>query len=132
MKNKVVICIGSNFDADINIEKAKAVLERELGPITFADQTESKAVNWSKPCIFTNQVGYFESDKEFDYIKQLTKQIERDLGRNAEQRALGNMPMDIDIVIWNDAILKPDDLKQTYVHDAIRSLELSLNQTILQ
>ncbi|HAC21156.1 MAG TPA: hypothetical protein DCF91_03525, partial [Porphyromonadaceae bacterium] len=76
--------------------------------------------------------GYFESDKEFDYIKQLTKQIERDLGRNAEQRALGNMPMDIDIVIWNDAILKPDDLKQTYVHDAIRSLELSLNQTILQ
>lgn len=132
MKNKVVICIGSNFDADINIEKAKAVLERELGPITFADQTESKAVNWSKPCMFTNQVGYFESDKEFDYIKQLTKQIERDLGRNAGQRALGNMPMDIDIVIWNDAILKPDDLKQTYVHDAIRSLELSLNQTILQ
>lgn len=131
MKNKVVICIGSNFEASINIEKAKAVLERELGPISFATQTESEAVNWSKPCIFTNQVGYFESDKDFDFIKQLTKQIERDLGRNAEQRALGNMPMDIDIVIWNDSILKPDDLNQTYVQDAIRSLESSLNQTIL-
>lgn len=132
MKNKVVICIGSNFDANINIEKAKAVLERELGSIAFANQTESKAINWSKQCVFTNQVGYLETDKEFDYIKQLTKQIERDLGRNAEQRALGNMPMDIDIIIWNDAILKPDDLNQTYIRSAIRSLESSLNQTILQ
>ena len=59
---------------------------------------------------------------EVDELHALFKQIERRMGRTAEGKRQGIIPIDIDLIRWNDHLLKPDDYRRDYVQEALAQL----------
>lgn len=55
-------------------------------------------------------------------IKDVLKDIECCIGRKPEDKSCGRVPIDIDLLQWNDQILKAEDLTREYVLDGICSL----------
>ena len=56
--------------------------------------------------------GYVECD--FETLKAQMKDYERSSGRTPESKLMGVVPIDIDIVMWNDEVVKAGDYEQSY------------------
>jgi 2-amino-4-hydroxy-6-hydroxymethyldihydropteridine diphosphokinase len=52
----------------------------------------------------------------------MLKDLEEEAGRTPEGKHQGIVPLDIDVLQWNEQILKPADMKRDYVREALRSL----------
>jgi 2-amino-4-hydroxy-6-hydroxymethyldihydropteridine diphosphokinase len=52
------------------------------------------------------------------------KQIERDNGRLPEDKAQGIVKLDIDLLKFDDYVLKPKDLEKDFVMEGIKLLTL--------
>ena len=50
-----------------------------------------------------------ESVLDFYELNSLIKQYEKDSGRTPESKLKASIPIDIDIVIFNDIVIKPKD-----------------------
>ena len=71
---------------------------------------------------FLNRVGIAYTSLSATELIRHFKQIERALGRVSESKHLGIIPMDIDLLQWNDDLLKPDDLQRSYIKAGISQL----------
>lgn len=47
-------------------------------------------------------------------INNLCKEFEKSCGRNESMRQIGYVPVDIDLVIYDDTILRPNDFKRDF------------------
>ena len=54
--------------------------------------------------------------------RRLLEDLEEEAGRTPEGKHQGIVPLDIDVLQWNEQILKPADMKRDYVREALRSL----------
>lgn len=71
---------------------------------------------------FLNQVGVAYTPYAPAEIRSMLKQIESDLHRTPQDKACGRIPIDIDLLQWNDLILKPEDLARPYVIAGMQAL----------
>ena len=71
---------------------------------------------------FLNRVAVLYSEESPARIKDVLKDIECCIGRKPEDKSCGRVPIDIDLLQWNDQILKAEDLTREYVLDGICSL----------
>lgn len=69
-----------------------------------------------------NRVAVLYSEESLARIKDVLKDIECCIGRKPEDKSCGRVPIDIDLLQWNDQILKAEDLTREYVLDGICSL----------
>lgn len=69
-----------------------------------------------------NRVAVLYSEESPAQIKDVLKDIECCIGRKPEDKSCGRVPIDIDLLQWNDQILKAEDLTREYVLDGICSL----------
>lgn len=69
-----------------------------------------------------NRVVVLYSEESPARIKDVLKDIECCIGRKPEDKSCGHVPIDIDLLQWNDQILKAEDLTREYVLDGICSL----------
>lgn len=107
--NKAVLSIGSNSH-DKHSQIANA-----LKWLSFNLYNYSQSSIYSTPS--TNGVGddYLnivvkgESVLDFYELNSLMKQYEKDSGRTPESKLKASIPIDIDIVIFNDIVIKPKD-----------------------
>lgn len=122
MLNTAILGIGSNDGQEEHFRSAEKRL-RELFPdIRFSDPVYTEPENCPNPALFLNRVAVFRTVLPQMKIEQLLKRTEFLLGRRPENKKQGRIPIDIDLIRWNDCILKPDDLQRTYILDGIRSL----------
>lgn len=122
MLNKVILCLGSNRDKKKNIELADQLLRDHFVTIHFSEAVYTEPVNMQNPSLFLNQVAIAFTPEEPKWIIETFKQMERLLGRVLEDKLKENIPIDIDLLQWNDCILKPLDLQRSYVQSALRML----------
>lgn len=122
MLNKVIVCLGSNRDKERNIELADQLLRDHFISIYFSEAVYTEPMNMRDPSLFLNQVAIAFTSEEPDQIIDAFKQIEKKLGRTPEDKQKENILIDIDLLQWNDCILKPLDLQRSYVQSALRSL----------
>lgn len=71
---------------------------------------------------FLNQVAAAYTPYTPGEIRSMLKQIEIDLHRRPQDKACGRIPIDIDLLQWNDLILKPEDLARPYVAAGLQAL----------
>lgn len=121
-RNRAILCVGSNLDKEKNMERAVERLRAHFISIRFAEPVYTESFDCLVPTTFLNQVAIVYSSESTEEIRSRLKEIERSLGRRPEDKALGRVPIDIDLLCWNDEILKPDDLRRDYVRVGIRSL----------
>lgn len=63
---------------------------------------------------YTNLVAECETDVALDTLAGIIARIETDGGRTPESKESAVMPIDIDIVIWDDETLRPYDYTRPY------------------
>ncbi|MCM1094059.1 MAG: 2-amino-4-hydroxy-6-hydroxymethyldihydropteridine diphosphokinase [Lachnospiraceae bacterium] len=112
--NHFVISLGSNSSdrcekMEITLSHLKSVLQVEECSEIY------ETLPWGGgDRSYVNCVIAGSTTMDMESLNSLAKQWEMECGRNAETKRLHIVPIDIDIVIWNDAILRPKELTRDY------------------
>lgn len=120
--NEVVLSIGSNvtprYERVVDaLSKLKGILEDCMA----SDIYETPEIHGiGRP--YMNAVMTGTTNMSLDDLHQRTKQLELQAGRDAEARMRGEVYVDIDIVIWNREVIRPNDFRQTFFKIGAESL----------
>lgn len=122
MLNKVIVGLGSNQDKEKNMAHAVKLLRDYFVSIRFSGAVYTEPVNVLNPSLFLNQVAVAFTEEEPNDIIKYFKSVEKQLGRMPEDKLKESIPIDIDLLQWNDRVLKPLDLQRSYIQSALLML----------
>ncbi len=100
------LCLGSNTEAENNVEKARKMLTTLLPSIRWEKAQWTEPVNFPYPALFLNQLAIFDTTKTCNELRQCFKNIERQCGRLPKDKAQGIVRMDIDLITYGEKKLK--------------------------
>lgn len=121
--HRCLVCLGSNHDPDTKLDAALEAIAEHFNILNIGKRimTEPEGTDaHSKP--YLNQAIIIESYANPDEIISIFKLIERQNGRTAESKSSGIVPLDIDLLVYDEQILKPADMEKAYVISAVSSL----------
>lgn len=118
-----LLCLGSNLDGATRLAIARRVLATIFPDIRFSEEMETEAIGSGFLSPFHNQVAKFNTFLSAQEVRSLLKQLEKDNGRLPEDKEQGIVKLDIDLLKYDDTVLKPEDLTKPYVQTGIRSLK---------
>lgn len=120
--NRIIMLMGSNRNAEENMKRAETELREYFPRIAFSEPvyTEPVGTNYNTP--FLNRIAVAYTGDRPEEIIVCFKLIEQVIGRTPNDKLIGSIPIDIDLLQWNDQVLKKEDLKRDYVINGIRSL----------
>ena len=114
MNNAVVLSIGSNSaDREAQMTNCIAWLRGIATPTKLSSVYNSPASNGKDPD-YLNAVAEIATALTHPELTKMLKDYERQCGRTPQSKALGSIPIDIDIVMWNGNVLRPKDFAQYY------------------
>lgn len=113
--HQCLLCLGSNYQYKAKLASARHALAQVFPDIRFGIEMETEAIGgkWLSP--FGNQPAKFTSALSAEDIRRVLKQIEKENGRLPEDKARGIVKLDIDLLMYGDKVLKPDDMKRDFV-----------------
>ncbi len=117
-----ILCIGSNFQREIQMPFARQRLCAHFPSIRFGEEMETIAIGEGVHSPFSNQVAVLETELSFEEIRSILKAIERESGRTPEDKAQGIVRLDIDMLTFDEGVLKPEDLQREYVQRGLKEL----------
>lgn len=110
------ICIGSNTEPQVHLAWARAELSTHFPDIVFGDEVVSKPYGLQHNLsLFHNQTACFRSSLTADELQALFKDMERRAGRLPEHKCMETVLLDIDLICFDDEILKPSDIGRSYM-----------------
>ena len=83
-------------------------------------ETEAIGSRFLSP--FSNQTALFETSIPAEEVRTILKRIERRNGRSPEDKAQGIVKLDIDLLKYDDCVLKPEDMEREFVLTGMREL----------
>ena len=98
--HKCIICIGSNYNRKENLLLARKRLADLFPSIRFTTERETQPLFFRSPALFSNQVALFFSEAEEEKVC-----------------------LDIDLLSFDDRVLKPEDLKREYIVKGLEELK---------
>jgi 2-amino-4-hydroxy-6-hydroxymethyldihydropteridine diphosphokinase len=101
---RVYVGIGSNVDRENRIRQAVAALRRSFGEIELSPVYDSAAVGFDGRN-FLNLVAAFDSDLDVEAVAATFHDIEDRLGRDRSLPKFASRPIDLDILLYGDAIV---------------------------
>ena len=121
--NNLLISLGSN------LKDGKTILENAIKRIfeisekaSFSSIYETEPVGVHKSNNYFNCVGQISSCKDFDELKSIYKDLEKQFGRDSNSKETGLVALDIDIIIWNNDVVRAHDLSMNYVKKGLNEL----------
>jgi len=100
--NTAIIMLGSNSNADINLELAKDQLSSYFDVVKESPTTTSKPFGKNYHADFWNKALKILSVETKEETIYIFKNIEAEMGRTADSKKSGIIPIDIDLIFWND------------------------------
>lgn len=121
--NKVVLSIGSNFG-----DKYRAVADANEWLSGLLDEVRSSSIYETPDCSgkstkYKNSVIFGSTSLEYEYLNSKLKEYEISQGRTETMRCLNQVPVDIDIVIWNGEIRRLRDYDCEFFQIGYRELQ---------
>lgn len=120
--NKVILCLGSNWNKENNMERAIEALRPYFVSFRLSDGMYTEPIDCPQTGTFLNQVVLGYTFRTCPELKSAFKEIERLLGRTPTSKRDGVIPVDIDLLQWNGEVLKPSDMEREYVVSGLSSL----------
>ncbi len=121
--NKALISLGANHNNRIEtLKQTIEIIKQDVKITACTPVYESNAEGKSTDKIYANALLLIESETDFDTLYNYYKQLEKEAGRTPAMREQGIVPLDIDIVKWNDHILKPRDMNYQYMQKGLEML----------
>ena len=121
--NRIIIGLGSNRNAEENMQRVEKELRDYFPGIVFSKpvKTSPEGTNYSTP--FLNKVAIATTADRPEEIIVCFKLIEQVLGRTPGDKLIGSIPIDIDLLKWNDQVLKVSDMERKYVIEGLNSIK---------
>lgn len=121
--NRIILGLGSNERKETNMQEAIRLLHACFSSLRFSDPVVTDPVGFPvSEAPFLNCVAVGCAAEDPEAIRRILKAIECRLGRRPGDKAAGRIPIDIDLLQWNESVLKPGDLSRRYVTDGLSSL----------
>ena len=113
--HRYIVCIGSNYNRKENLTFARQELTESFSFICFAPELETEPLFFKNPALFSNQVVMFFSDN-----------IEQRSGRRPEDKKEEKVCLDIDMLLYDNKIVKPEDWQRGYIQQSLSAFHSSL------
>lgn len=117
-----LVCLGSNKEGKFHLVNAQHALTQLFHKVQMGNVVITKAEGNIPQPDYLNQAARFMTDLSPEKVEVLLKKIEKDNGRTCEDKRLGSVPLDIDLLMYDEKILRPADLNKEYVKSALLSL----------
>lgn len=121
--NKALISIGSNYDREKNIILCRKLLNESFENILYSQTLITIPYGKVYKNDFLNQLAIIETNEGQEEINRKLKNIEKTVGRDHNDKTSGYVKIDVDLVIWNDHVLKEEDMKRSYVAELLDTFE---------
>ena len=118
-----LICIGSNYNRKENLLLARRRLTALFPSIRFTGEQETRPLFFRNPALFSNQVARFYTDADAERVVKELKTIEKEAGREKEDKKREKVCLDIDLLVFDNRVLKPEDLKRDYILKGLEELK---------
>ena len=118
-----LICIGSNYNRKENLLLARRRLTALFPSIRFTGEQETRPLFFRNPALFSNQVARFYTDADAERVVKELKTIEKEAGREKEDKKREKVCQDIDLLVFDNRVLKPEDLKRDYILKGLEELK---------
>ena len=122
--NRAVILAGSNFNEQDNLKKSLQKMQNHGNLINQSRAIYTVAMGTQYQKDFLDQALVVETRLSQTEFTEVLKVIERELGRTLELKQQGHIPMDLDLLAWNGAILKRDFLENSALRALVQEVEL--------
>lgn len=124
----VLISFGSNLeksDAEDNIIMCQQALKLFQGTeVRFSSIYETMGEGSGLGKTYFNSIAITNKTKSSsDYIS-FFKRLEQHLGRDEEAKITGIVPIDIDLIIYDNKILREKDLQMNYLNKGLEELKI--------
>jgi len=120
--NDCIIGIGSNIDADRNITEMLRLLAAEVEIVQVSQMVQTKPIGITEQADYTNGAVRIRTKMSLETLSLYLKTLEGQMGRDRSQKKFGPRNIDLDILIWNNAIVDPD----YYTRDFLRNSAIEL------
>jgi 2-amino-4-hydroxy-6-hydroxymethyldihydropteridine diphosphokinase len=120
--NTCIVGIGSNIDAETNIEKMLEILGKKVNIIKISPLIKTAPVGIVEQPDYTNGAVKITTDLDRQNLNALLKLIEDELGRDRSGPKFGPRTMDLDIVVWNGEIVDPDYYTRDFLEKSVKAV----------
>ena len=120
--NTVLVMLGSNVNVEYNIDLAKRNLSDFFRIVDSSSLIFSMPVGNHYKSPFANNALKLTTHLRKNEIVTLFKSIEIKMGRTAESKQNGIIPIDIDLIFWNNILEHEDYNIHGYVKECIDQL----------
>lgn len=114
-----LLCMGSNTDRFVQLSAARKALGAAFPDILFGRLMETEAIGSEFHSPFSNQLAKFTTTLPPDSIHAFFKELEHRSGRTPEDKVQGIVKLDIDLLIIDGKILKPEDMEREYIRKGL-------------
>lgn len=125
-KHTCLICMGSNTEKYRNLMQARKELKQMFPDILFGEEKETSPLFISNPSLFLNQLGCFTTVLCAEKIIESLKEIEKNAGRELQDKKEEIIKLDIDLLAYDDKILKSHEFSRKYMAEGIKELQALL------
>lgn len=121
--NNALISLGSNMACGVeNMQLAIKLISQKAYSADFSAIYDTEPEGEHRHAKYKNCVGKISTPESFDEWETFFKNTEKKMGRTPEMKIQGNVPIDLDIVIWNEEVKRPHDLNREYLRKGIAEL----------
>ncbi|MDO5571906.1 MAG: 2-amino-4-hydroxy-6-hydroxymethyldihydropteridine diphosphokinase [Bacteroidales bacterium] len=121
--NNILVSLGSNVSQSVNILNDAILKIKDMASeARFSSVYETDPEGEHKHSKYKNCIGEMSTNLDYDNLKDLFKNMEVTAGRKPEMKINGIVPLDIDIVIWNQKVIRPKDLSMEYIKQGLMEL----------
>ena len=117
-----LLCMGSNTNRFTQLSDARKVLSEAFPDIHFGELMETQAIGSGFHSPFSNQLARFTTTLSSESVHNLFQELERHSGRLPGDKAQGIVKLDIDLLTFDNKVLKPEDMKREYIRRGISLL----------
>lgn len=126
LSHAVILSLGSNVkEGDSLLHEAKTIAETWFADVTCTSILENPAIDFIiSPTMYHNMLMKVNTSLSKEEVKSLTKRMESLLGDTKNLRDMGVVTMDVDMIYYDNILLKPKDIERDYYLKLNRELAI--------
>lgn len=117
--NRAVLGLGSNIDPEENTRKAIELIRAEFSLIKTSSFVRTEPVGFKEQAPFLNGALLIETELDAASLKARLREIEAELGRVRAENKNGPRTIDLDILVWNGAVVDDDVYEREFLKSSI-------------
>lgn len=128
--NDCIIGIGSNIEADKNIQEMLRLLAEKVEIVQVSELVQTQPIGIIEQADYINGAVLIRTEMNLKALSLSLKKLEDQMGRDRSQKKFGPRNIDLDILIWNNVVVDQDYYTRSFLRNS--AAELGFEKEIKQ